>query len=133
MSFSASPTNMTELLVACLAVVSIVMLLKKRYDSNLPLLFYFLAVLFTNGAGREVHPAILYGGLAFCLLLRFEFMGNKISKVVAFFANVGLVTIIWLMMTDILTLSCPAIPPVKAFRPAAPPRSKPASRRRAKW
>jgi hypothetical protein len=102
MYFNASPTNMTELLVVCLAVVSIVMLLKKRYESNLPLLFYALAVMFTNGADRPVHPAILYGGLVFCLLLRFEFMGKRISKMVAFLASVGLVLMVWSMMSDVL-------------------------------
>ena len=102
MYFNASPTNMTELLVVCLAVVSMIMLLRKHYDSNLPLLFYSLAVMFTNGADRPVHPAILYGGLAFCLLLRFEFMGKKISKAVAFMANAGLIAMIWSMMTDVL-------------------------------
>jgi hypothetical protein len=102
MSFNASPTNITELLVVCLAVVSIVMVLKKRYDSNIPLLFYSLAVMFTNGADRQVHPAILYGGLVFCLLLRFEFMGKKISKTVAFLANAGLAAMIWAMVSDVL-------------------------------
>ena len=102
MYFNASPTNMTELLVVCLAVISIVMLVRKRYESNLPLLFYSLAVMFTNGADRPVHPAILYGGLVFCLLLRFEFMGKKISKMVAFMANAGLVLMIWSMMSDVL-------------------------------
>ena len=102
MYFNASATNVTEMLVVCLAVVSIIMLLKKRYDSNIPLLFYSLAVMFTNGVDRQVHPAILYGGLAFCLLLRFEFMGKKISTTVAFLANVGLVLMIWAMMTDVL-------------------------------
>jgi hypothetical protein len=102
MYFNASPTNITELLVVCLAVVSMIMLLKNRFDSNLPLLFYTLAVIFTNGADRPVHPVILYGGLAFCLLLRFEFMGKGISKMVAFMANAGLAAMIWVMMTDIL-------------------------------
>jgi|SRR5665213_754045 len=102
MYFNASPTNMTELLVVCVAVVSIVMLLKKRYESNLPLLFYSLAVLFTNGADRPVQPAILYGGLVFCLLLRFEFMGSGFSKFVAFLANAGLVLMIWVMMSHVL-------------------------------
>ena len=88
--------------MVCLAVVSVVMLLKKRYDSNLPLLFYSLAVLFTNGADRPVQPVILYGGLAFCLLLRFEFMGSGFSKFVAFLANAGLVAMIWVMMSDVL-------------------------------
>ncbi|MCU1335948.1 MAG: hypothetical protein JWO19_1529 [Bryobacterales bacterium] len=102
MHFNATPTNMTELLVVCLAVVAIVMLVRKRYDSNLPLLFYFLAVVFTNMFDRPVNPAILYGGLAFCLLLRFEFMGSGISKLVAFLANAGLVLMVWVMMTDVL-------------------------------
>ena len=102
MYFNASPTNITELLVVCLAVVSIIMLLKKRYDSN-----HSAPVLFAGGdvhqrRDRPVHPAILYGGLVFCLLLRFEFMGKKISKMVAFFANVGLVLMIWSMMSDVL-------------------------------
>ena len=102
MSFRATPTNMTELLVICIAVVAVFMLLRKRYDSNLPLLFYFLAVLFTNSVDRQVNPAIMYGGLAFCLLLRFEFMGSGISKLVAFLANAGLMLMIWVMMTQIV-------------------------------
>jgi hypothetical protein len=102
MYFNATPKNMTELLVVCLAVVSMIMLLRKRYDSNLPLLFYFMAVVFTNAADRPVNPAILYGGLAFCLLLRFEFMGSSISKLVAFMASTGLVLMIWVMMADAL-------------------------------
>ena len=102
MYFNATPTNVTELLVVSLAVVAVIMLVRKRYDSNIPLLFYFLAVVFTNAADRAVHPAILYGGLAFCLLLRFEFMGSGFSKLVAFLANAGLVLMIWVMMSDVL-------------------------------
>lgn len=102
MYFNATPKNMTELLVVCLAVVAVIMLLRKRYDSNLPLLFYTLAVVFTNAADRPVNPAILYGGLAFCLLLRFEFMGSGFSKVVAFLANAGLVLMIWVMVSDVM-------------------------------
>jgi hypothetical protein len=102
MYFNATPTNMTELLVVCVAIVAVVMLLRKRYDSNLPLLFYFLAVVFTNSFDRQVNPAILYGGLAFCLLLRFEFMGSGISKLVAFLANAGLILMIWVMSTQIM-------------------------------
>jgi len=102
MSFNATPTNFTELLVVCLAVVSLFMLMRKRYDSNLPLMFYALAVMFTNAVDRQVNPAILYGGLAFCLILRFEFMGSGFSKFVAFVANAGLVMMIYLMMSDVL-------------------------------
>jgi hypothetical protein len=100
--FNATPTNMTELLVISLAVVAVIMLARKRYDSNLPLLFYFMAVIFTNAADRQVNPAIMYGGLAFSLLLRFEFMGSGISKLVAFLASTGLVLMIWVMMSDVM-------------------------------
>jgi hypothetical protein len=82
-----------------------VMLLRKHYDSNLPLLFYALAAMFTNGADRQIHPAILYGGLAFCLLLRFEFMGKSLSKMVAFMANAGLALMIWVMVSDVMRLA----------------------------
>src|SRR5258708_35158699 len=74
MVFDATPTNMTEILVVALAVVALIMLMRKRYDSNLPLLFYFFAVLFTNAFDRPVNPFVMYGSLAFALLLRFEFM-----------------------------------------------------------
>ena len=94
---------MTELLVACLAPVAIFMLLRKRYDSNIPLLFYSLAAVFTNAADRQVQPAILYGGMAFCLLLRFEFMGNGFSKLIAFLAGSGLALMTWVMLSDVLT------------------------------
>jgi hypothetical protein len=102
MYFNATPANFTELLVVCVAIISIIMLLKKRYDSNLPMLFYFLAVIYTNVTDRQVNPAILYGGLAFALLLRFEFMGSGTSKFVAFLANAGLVLMIYVMMSDAL-------------------------------
>jgi len=101
--FDATPTNMTEVLVVCLAIVAIVMLLKKRYDTNLPLLFYVVALVFTHLVDRPVNPLIMYGGLAFALLLRFEFMGGPIVKVVGFGTLGGLFTMVWAMVSDVLS------------------------------
>jgi len=102
MAFEATPTNMTEILVVVLAIIAIVMLLRKRYDSNLPLLFYFFALLFTNFADRPVNPYLMYGSMAFALLLRFEFMNTGFSKFVAFFAGTGLCAMIFAMISDVL-------------------------------
>jgi hypothetical protein len=102
MSFNATPTNMTELLTVCLALAAIVMLLRKRYDTNLPLLFYFVALVFGNLFDRQVNPYIMYGGLAFALLLRFEFVGGVVMKVINFFAMIGLFSMVWAMMSDVL-------------------------------
>ena len=100
MAFDATPTNMTELLVLVPAVIAVIMLMRKRYDSNLPLLFYFFALLFTNLFDRPVNPFLMYGSLAFALLLRFEFLNTGFSKFVAFLAGTGLCGMIWAMMSD---------------------------------
>jgi hypothetical protein len=98
--FNATPTNMTALLVVCLAAVSVFMLMRKRYDSNLPLMFYFFALVFANFFDRPVDPYVMYGGLAFALLLRFEFMGSGFTKFIAFCAGVGLCLTSWAMLAE---------------------------------
>ena len=100
MYFRATPTNMVAVLVSALAIVAIFKLFGKRYDSNIPLLFYFFAVPFTTMFDRPVHPAILYGGLGFVLLLRFEFMGPTFSKLIAFFATAGLCAMTYMLLSE---------------------------------
>jgi hypothetical protein len=98
-----SATNLTALLVVALAVLTIAFLLRKRYDSNLPLLFYFVAISFTNAFERPVNPYVMYTGLVLALLLRFEFMGRGFTKFIAFAATGFLVMVIWSMMSDVLS------------------------------
>lgn len=102
MYFDATPMNMTELLVMVPAFIAIVMLMRKKYDTNMPLLFYFAAVAFTNWADRPVEPLLMYGSLGCAMMLRFEFMNNSFSKFIAFFTIAGLTGVLWSMMTDIL-------------------------------
>ena len=96
-----TPLNMTELLVAVLAIVAVIMVLRKKYDSNLPLLFYFVAVVFSNATDREVNPYLLYSGLAFALLLRFEFMNQGFAKVVGFFATCSICLTIYVYLAHV--------------------------------
>ena len=100
MFFNPTPTNMVAVLVSSLAFVGIFKLMGKRFDSNIPLLFYIFAVPYTSMFERPVHPAFLYGGLAFVLLLRFEFMGAGFSKMIAFFAGSGLCLMIWALLSE---------------------------------
>ena len=101
MNFDGTPLNMTELLVALLAILATFMVVRKKYDSNLPLLFYFVALVFTNLTDREVNPYLLYSGLAFALLLRFEFMNQGFARVVGFFATSSMCLIIYVMMHEV--------------------------------
>ena len=103
MFFDPTPINITAILVITLALVSVVLLMRKRYDTNLPLLFYFFALVFTNFFDRPIDPYIMYGGLAFSLLLRFEFMGSGFTRLVAFCASIGLCLTSWVMLAETLT------------------------------
>jgi hypothetical protein len=103
MEFNPTSLNVTELLVVALAVVATLMVLRKRYSSNLPLLFYFALVMFTNMSDREVNPYILYAGLILAMFLRFEFMGGNFVKVVAFMTSGSLVAIIYMMMSEVFS------------------------------
>lgn len=96
-----TPLNMTTLIVVALAMIGIFMLLRKRYDSNLPLLFYFVVLVFTNATDRELNPIILYTGLAFALLLRFEFMNRGFSRVVAWFATGSMSLIVFVFLSEV--------------------------------
>jgi len=82
MSFDATPLNITTILVSALAVVALSFLMKGRYDSNLPLLFYAATLALTTMTDRSLNSYLLYSGIAFALVLRFEFMGKGFAKFV---------------------------------------------------
>ena len=102
MYFVPTPTNMVAVLISSLAFVGISMLMRKRYDSSVPLLFYFFAVPFTAFFDRPVDPIILYGGLAFALMLRFEFMGAGFTKFIAVLATLGLGVMIYALLSEVV-------------------------------
>jgi hypothetical protein len=99
--FDANSINITTLLVAGLAVVAMVLLMKKKYDSNLPLLFYFIALIFTNMTERSVNPYLMVVGLAFALLLRFEFLNPGFTKVIAGLATVSMAVIVYVFLVEV--------------------------------
>ena len=84
-----------------MAVIAVYFLLRKRYDSNLPLLFYAVAVTFSNISDREINPYLLYVGLISALVLRFEFMGKGFSKFIAFLATSSMCLIIWIFLAAV--------------------------------
>jgi hypothetical protein len=99
--FNANSENITALLVASLAVLAMIFLMRKKYDSNLPLLFYFIAMIFTNMSEKNVNPYLMFIGLAFAMLLRFEFMNPGFSKVVAFLATASMGLIVYVFLVEV--------------------------------
>jgi hypothetical protein len=98
MYFDATPLNLTALLVVALAVIAVVYLAKGHYTSNLPLLFYAAALIMTSMTDRSVNIWVLYIGLAFALILRFEFMGTGFTKFIAVLTSsaIGLAALAYL-------------------------------------
>lgn len=102
MEFNATSLNVTQMLVAALAVIAIVLVMRKRYDSNIPLLFYFVLIAFNNMTERETNPYLLYVGLVLAMLLRFEFMGGAFVKFVAFMTAACMVVITYIMVAEVV-------------------------------
>jgi hypothetical protein len=95
MSFDATPLNITTMLVSVLAIVALSFLIKGRYDSNLPLLFYIATLALTTMTDRSLNSYLLYSGIACALVLRFEFMGKGFTKFVGILnaSAIGLILI----------------------------------------
>jgi len=90
--------NMTILLVVSLAIIAIVLLSRGRYDSNLPLLYYSAALGLTVLTDRGVSPILLYTGIAFALVLRFEFMGKGFTKFIGVMNSIAMgLTVLWFL------------------------------------
>jgi hypothetical protein len=99
--FDANSLNITTLLVAALALVAMMLLMRKKYDSNLPLLFYFIAVIFTNMTDRSVNPYLMVVGLGLALLLRFEFMNPGFTKIVAGLTTTAMGVIVYVFLVEV--------------------------------
>jgi hypothetical protein len=97
----SNPLNLTTLLMVALAATAAYFLLRKKYDSNLPLFFYFIAVCFSNLTDRDVNSYLLYAGLIFALLLRFEFLNQGFARVIAFFTTASLCLIIYVYLAEV--------------------------------
>jgi hypothetical protein len=92
----------TGLLVASLAILAMIFLIRKKYDSNLPLLFYFVAIIFTNMSTKmTVNPYLMITGLALAMILRFEFMSQGFAKMIAYLATGALGLIVYVFMVEI--------------------------------
>ena len=102
MEFDPTATNVSELLVVVLAALALGMFFRKRYQSNVPLLFYCSAMVFNNLTERGAHPYLMYSGLLLALLLRFEFLGEGVAKLIGFLAIGTLGGVMVSMLSEVL-------------------------------
>ena len=101
MYFDATPMNMTIMLVVALAIIAIFLLSRGRYDSNLPLLYYSAALALTLMSDRGLPLMLLYSGIAFALVLRFEFMGKGFTKFVGVVNSLAIGLTVLVFLNDV--------------------------------
>jgi len=101
MYFDATPMNMTIMLVVALAIIAIVLLSRGRYDSNVPLLYYSAALALSMLTDRGLPLILLYSGIAFALILRFEFMGKGFTKFIGVANSIAMALTVLVFLDDV--------------------------------
>jgi hypothetical protein len=92
---------MTILLVVTLAIIAIFLLIRGRYDSNVPLLYYSAALALSVMTDRGLPLILLYSGIAFALVLRFEFMGKGFTKFIGVANSIAMGLTVLVFLNDV--------------------------------
>jgi hypothetical protein len=82
MRFNPTPLNMTLLAFVLLTLWLITIRQRKSPEITWPLFYYFGLIVLANYIPGEFNLNMVYAGLIFALLLRFEFMSRKVTKFV---------------------------------------------------
>ena len=93
--------NMTILLVVTLAIIAIILLSRGRYDSNVPLLYYSAALALSVLTDRGLPLILLYSGIAFALVLRFEFMGKGFTRFIGVANSIAMSLTVLVFLNDV--------------------------------
>lgn len=104
MGFQATPYTITTALMVAFALFVIYIRSKNWLDSNVPLFFYVLMIMYMRAVDGIVPMWLMLGGLGMTLLLRFEFMNPFLTKSVKFLEFCALVGMIYLGMRMVLQI-----------------------------
>ncbi len=102
MHFSANSYTVTTALVMAFALFVVYIRLRNWFDSNIPLFFYVIMIAYMRAVDGSVPFWLIGIGLAFGLLLRFEFMNAAFTRAVKFLELGALAVMIYLSLGMIL-------------------------------
>ena len=102
MSFRADTLGVTTALLLAFALFVLYTRFKNWLDSNIPIFFYILLVVFINSVPNDVSHLLVYAAFGLGLLLRFEFMNTTAARLIKLLEACALALIIWQCRTLIL-------------------------------
>ena len=91
----ASSFNVTTAMLVAGALFVVYMRLRNWFDTNVPLFYYGLMIVYTNALDGLLSPWVVYIGIVLALLLRFEFMNLRCTRAVKSIELVVLTVIVW--------------------------------------
>ena len=104
MNFTANGFTVTLALLVAFALFIIFVRLKNWLDSNVPIIFYILMLIFVKSQDNPGIPIwLILASFALTLMLRFEFMSPLFVKVIKTLEILTLAAIIYVSVTVILS------------------------------
>src|ERR1700730_17975444 len=94
--------TVTTALIVAFALFVLYTRLKNWLDSNIPIFFYVLLVVFVNSVQNDVSHLLVYAPFALGLLLRFDFMNTTAAKLIKLLEFCAIALIVWQCRTLIL-------------------------------
>ena len=105
MDFQATPYTVTTAVMVVFALfVMYIRTKQKMLDSNIPLIFYVLMIVYMRAVDGIVPFWLILTGLGLTSLLRFEFMGTFLVKSVRFLEVCALGSMVYLGMRMVLQI-----------------------------
>lgn len=94
MYFQITLFNIVTLFLMAATLIMVVKRFSLRVDSNLPLTYYGLLVAYWRGNAYTLDNYWVLGGLLCGLLLRFEFLGGAVEKLIRVLEQLVLVYVV---------------------------------------
>jgi hypothetical protein len=95
-------TNITTAVLSGVTVWVLIARLRGAVETNWPLFYYLGVVAFSTAIPGVLDPAWVYSGVVCALLLRFEFLGGFLLKVVRGIEMVVLLYLLYASVTAII-------------------------------
>jgi hypothetical protein len=104
MGFQATPYTVTTALMVAFALFIIYVRMKNWLDSNVPLIFYVILVIYMQAVDGIVPLWLILASFGLTMILRFEFINPTLTKSVKFLEICTLSGMIYLAMRMVLQI-----------------------------
>ena len=94
-----SAGNVTTGVMVILTVWTVVSRFRFRPDANWPMVYYLFVVIYHQMSPGRLNPWVIYIGVVSALLLRFEFLGGALLKLLRALEVLVLLALTWSFFT----------------------------------